>query len=309
MSTIRIGTRSSELAIWQANYIKAKIIATFPEQHCELVYIKTQGDRLLDQHLALIGGKALFIKELEQALLDHKIDLAVHSMKDVPSEIHPSFSIPIITKREDPSDAFVSIQYQSFDELPKNAVIGSSSLRRCAQLLHLRPDLQCKLLRGNVNTRLKKLQDGDFDAIVLASAGLIRLGKTEMITARFPISSMLPAVSQGVLGIEIRKNDQKIYHFVQHVHHQKTANEVACERAFLSKLAANCQVPVAAFAQCKNDTIDLQGMILSLDGKQKLTESISTPIHKSQKAAQDLADKLLDLGGKAILESINGIKA
>jgi hydroxymethylbilane synthase len=301
---IRIGTRASLLAVTQSTWVKNQIEQQYPDTTVELVKIVTKGDKILDVPLAKVGGKGLFVKEIEDALLDERVDLAVHSMKDVPAELPEGLQVAIVPEREVPQDAFVSGKYDSVDALAQGAVIGTSSLRRKSQLACLRPDLEIKDLRGNLDTRLRKLDDGEYDAIILAGAGLNRLGMQDRITALFTPEQMLPAIGQGSLGIELRIADTELLEGMQFLHHQDTAVTVAAERAFLLRLEGGCQVPIGGFATLEGDTITLTGLIASLDGKTILKEQLSGPAAKAEKIGITLAETLLDRGGKEILDEV-----
>ncbi|MCI5146696.1 MAG: hydroxymethylbilane synthase, partial [Candidatus Electrothrix sp. AR3] len=258
---IRIGTRASLLATTQSTWVKNQIEEQYPDTTVELVKIVTKGDKILDVPLAKVGGKGLFVKEIEDALLAERVDLAVHSMKDVPAELPPGLHVAIVPEREISQDAFVSVNYTAVDALPQGAVVGTSSLRRKSQLGCLRPDLKIKDLRGNLDTRLGKLDKGEYDAIILAGAGLNRLGLQERITTLFTAEQMLPAIGQGSLGIELRQTDSELLEGLQFLHHKHTAVTVAAERAFLLRLEGGCQVPIGGFATIKDDTIHLTGLI------------------------------------------------
>lgn len=261
MKTIRIGTRASKLALWQAHHVQNLL----QKKGCqvEIVKITTKGDQILDQSLSKIGGKGLFLKEIEEALLQGEVDIAVHSMKDVPYELPNGLVIPSILKREDPSDAFVSVKYQNLNELPKKAVIGTSSLRRSVQLKKLYPHLQFQDLRGNVDTRLKKLVTGEFDAIILASAGLIRLGLDHHINERLKI---IPAVAQGAIGIECRETDSAVVEFLQDLNHAETFECVSLERLFLQLAEGSCTMPIGCFVEKEKDVFSLKGFFANPDG-------------------------------------------
>ncbi|CAK8725138.1 hydroxymethylbilane synthase [Candidatus Electrothrix aarhusensis] len=301
---LRIGTRASLLAVTQSTWVKNQIEQQYPDTTVELVKILTKGDKILDVPLAKVGGKGLFVKEIEDALLDGRVDLAVHSMKDVPAEVPESLQVAIIPKREIPQDAFVSVNYKDVDALPQGAVIGTSSLRRKSQLACLRPDLEIRDLRGNLDTRLRKLDEGEYDAIILAGAGLNRLGMQKRITALFTSEQMLPAIGQGSLGIELRMADTELLDGLQFLHHRDTAVTVSAERAFLLRLEGGCQVPIGGFATIDNDTITLTGLIASLDGKTILREQLSGMASDAEKIGITLAETLLDRGGKAILDEV-----
>ncbi|NLX18379.1 MAG: hydroxymethylbilane synthase [Desulfobulbus sp.] len=301
---LRIGTRASLLAVTQSTWVKNQIESACPGTQVELVKITTKGDKILDVPLARIGGKGLFVKEIEDALLDGTIDLAVHSMKDVPTELPAGLHIGIIPARETPCDAFLSVHYTSIEELPAGASIGTSSLRRKSQLTGLRPDLTILDLRGNVDTRLRKLEEGEFDAIILAGAGLHRLGKTDRITSLLTPDQMLPAIGQGALGIELRKTDTDLLDGLQFLHHRPTALAVTAERAFLLRLEGGCQVPIGAYATLSGDQITLTGLIAAVDGSLILKEQTTGPAGKATALGTTLAEILLAKGGKAILDAV-----
>ena len=269
MSTriIRIATRKSALALWQAKYVKAALLNAHKNLQVELVPMSTQGDKILDTPLAKIGGKGLFIKELEVAMTESRADIAVHSMKDVPVSFPDGFGLHAICERENPFDAFVSNHFNSLQELPLNAVVGTSSLRRQCQLRKVRPDLLIKDLRGNVNTRLAKLDAGEYDAIVLAAAGLIRLGMQQRIQTEIPAELSLPAVGQGAVGIECRNDDADLIALLAPLNHFETSIRVTAERAMNAKLNGGCQVPIGSFAELNGQHITLRGLVGSVDGK------------------------------------------
>ncbi|MDH5299517.1 MAG: hydroxymethylbilane synthase, partial [Desulfobulbaceae bacterium] len=244
---IRIGTRKSMLALTQSNWIKSRIESQYPEVTVELVKIVTKGDKIVDVPLAKVGGKGLFVKEIEEALLRNEVDIAVHSMKDVPAELPEELHIGIVTKREDPRDAFISRKYKTVEDLPQGAKVGTSSLRRKAQLASLRPDLVIEDLRGNLDTRLKKLDDGVYDAIILAAAGLNRMGWSDRVSSYFNRQQMLPAVAQGAVGIELRKSDADLLAGLSFLDDYETTVAVTAERAFLARLEGGCQVPIGGF--------------------------------------------------------------
>src|SRR3972149_3721313 len=259
INKIHIGTRGSKLALWQAEWVKAEIQMIDPGIDVRLIKIKTTGDMILDVPLAQVGGKGLFVKEIEEAILRHDVDIAVHSMKDAPTDITVSLHLSAICEREDPRDAFVSkvqsskFKVQSFKDLPRGARIGTSSLRRSSQLLNMRPDLQITQLRGNLDTRMRKLDEGQFDAIILAAAGVKRLGLQDRITEILPFEVSLPAIGQGAIGIECRADDESINKIVGALNHKETSIAVRAERAFLRKLEGGCQVPIAAYANIVNN--------------------------------------------------------
>ncbi|CAK8721178.1 MAG: hydroxymethylbilane synthase [Candidatus Electronema aureum] len=301
---IRIGTRASLLAVTQSTWVKNQIERQHPGTSVELVKIITKGDKILDVPLAKVGGKGLFVKEIEDALLDGRVDLAVHSMKDVPAELPAGLHVAIVPEREVPFDAFISVKCKSLAELPQGAVIGTSSLRRKSQLAALRPDLEIKDLRGNLDTRLKKLDEGVYDAIILAGAGLNRLGMQNRITALFSPEQMLPAIGQGALGIELREADSELLVGLQFLHHADTAAAVTAERAFLLRLEGGCQVPIGGFATVAGDTVNLTGLIAALDGKKVFKEQLAGPVAKATEIGKTLAEKLLAAGGKAVLDEV-----
>jgi hydroxymethylbilane synthase len=305
--TLRIATRSSALALWQAEFIQQELERLNDGISVELVRIKTQGDKILDVPLAKIGGKGLFVKELEEAMLDGRADLAVHSMKDVPMEFPEGLGLVAICEREDPTDAFVSNRYDTVDALPDGAVVGTASLRREAQLRAHRPDLQIRTLRGNVNTRLAKLDAGEFDAIVLASSGLKRLGFHDRIRYCLPDTLSLPAVGQGALGIECRLDDQQLLDMLAVLNHQDTADRVKAERALNRRLQGGCQVPIAAYALLEDkDTVWLRGLVGAVDGTEILRVEGRAPRAEGERLGRELAEDLLGLGADRLLAEIYG---
>jgi len=301
---IRIGTRGSKLALAQSEWVKAQIEAQRAGVQVELVIIKTRGDKILDAPLSRIGGKGLFVKEIEEALLKEEIDLAVHSMKDMPAELAEGLKISIYPEREDPRDAFVSLEYSTLQDLPDGARVGTSSLRRSAQLLNIRPDLKIVPLRGNVDTRLKKLETEDLQAIILAVAGLNRLGLEERITQIIEPEVILPAIGQGALGIEIRENDQKLDELLGFFNHKQTETIVRAERAFLKKMEGGCQVPLAAHGQFLSEEIIIRGLVSELDGSRAIKKQVNGKPHEPEKLGQELAELLLDSGGREILKKV-----
>ncbi len=301
---LRIGTRASLLAVTQSTWVKKQIEQQYPGTQVDLVTIITKGDKILDVPLAKVGGKGLFVKEIEDALLDERIDIAVHSMKDVPAELPSGLHVAIIPQREEAVDAFISNRYPSLAALPQGAVLGTSSLRRKAQLMALRPDLCIQDLRGNLDTRLGKLDKGDYDAIILAAAGLNRLKMQDRITALFSPEDMLPAIGQGALGIELRQEDKELLAALQFLHHADTAAAVAAERAFLLRLEGGCQVPIGGFATLVGDTVQLTGLIAALDGQTVFKEHANGPRTAATALGTRLADSLLAAGGKAILAEV-----
>lgn len=303
--TIRIGSRGSQLALWQAEWVQTQINQNHPDCTTQLVIIKTTGDKITDVPLAKVGGKGLFVKEIEEALLDGRIDIAVHSMKDMPSEIPPDLCIGAVPQRENPLDALVSDRYASIDALPQGACLGTSSLRRAAQLLHYRPDVNIAPLRGNLDTRLKKLADNtDLDAIVLASAGLKRLGMADRITTYIEPEIMLPAVGQGALCIESRINDKEIGPIVSGLDHAESHIAVLAERAFSQRLEGGCQVPIAAHATLNDNRLHVTGMVAELDGRLVLKDTVEGSCDQAAAAGLKLAENLLARGAGPILQRI-----
>ena len=304
MKTIRIATRKSALALWQAEYVKAELLRNHPNLTVELVPMSTQGDKILDTPLAKIGGKGLFVKELEQAMLDDRADIAVHSMKDVPVEFPDGLMLHTICPRENPQDAFVSNQFKSIDELPSGAVVGTSSLRRQCQLKALRPDLTVRDLRGNVNTRLAKLDNGEYAAIILAAAGLIRLGFEQRIAALMPVDTSLPANGQGAVGIECRSDDKEVQQLLSALEHRETRICVLAERAMNRKLQGGCQVPIGAYAVIENDTLWLRGLVGALDGSEIIRHQLRGPVAEAEQLGVALAEHLLSQGADRILQDV-----
>ena len=302
MHKIKIGTRASRLALWQAEFVAAELKKIFPALDVELIHVHTTGDKILDAPLAKIGGKGLFTKELELQLSRGEIDLAVHSLKDVPTELPAGFKIAAITRREQPFDAFVSEKFSSLDELPEGSIVGTSSLRRSAQLLKLRPDLQIKNLRGNVDTRLKKLDAGEFDAIILAATGLERLGYAARI--RQLLTQIIPAAGQGALAIEIRSDDAEVAKLVRPLNDEETFSATAVEREFLREVGGSCQVPVGVFAKIDGGRLIVRALISSLDGKKFVAETVEVPVSEIDGLGKNLARTLLDDGGREILAEL-----
>ena len=305
MKTLKIATRQSPLALWQAEHIRSRLNQLYPDLTVELVKFVTQGDKILDTPLAKIGGKGLFVKELEAALLDGRADLAVHSMKDVPMHLPDGLSLAVICEREDPFDAFVSNQYQHFNELPQGAKVGTSSLRRKCQILQQRPDLEIIDLRGNVGTRLSKLDEGLYDAIILASAGLKRLGLAGRIRHSLSAEISLPAVGQGALGLECRSNDSALLKLIEPLQHQETSNCVRAERAFNAYLEGGCQVPIAGYATLRNDQIQIEGRVGSVDGKVILKAQRVGAIEQAEQLGEQLAQDLLAQGAGDLLKALH----
>jgi len=303
---IKIGTRASLLAMTQSTNIKNLIEAQYPGTTVELVKIITKGDKIVDAPLAKVGGKGLFVKELEEAMLSREVDMAVHSMKDVPSDLPEELHIGVVTKREDPRDAFLSVKYKSVTDLPQGAKVGTSSLRRKAQLFHLRPDLEIHDLRGNLDTRIRKLDEGMYDAIILATAGLNRLQWSHRITAFFSAEEMLPAVAQGAVGIELRKDSVELLAGLAFLQHEETTIAVTGERGFLHRLEGGCQVPIGAHGTVAGGQLTITGLIASVDGKEILRKSVTGPVAEAASLGVTMAEELLDLGGRAILEEVYG---
>ena len=307
--TLRIATRESLLALWQAEYIKARLEACHPGLQVELLGMTTRGDQLLDSPLSKIGGKALFVKELEQALLDGRADIAVHSMKDVPMEFPEGLGLAIICEREDPRDAFVSNHYADVDALPQGARVGTSSLRRECQLRARRPDLQISSLRGNVQTRLRKLDDGEFDAIILASAGLIRLELQQRIASFMNVEDSLPACGQGAVGVETRLDDNWVRELLAPLHDPDSAAKVMAERAMNTRLQGGCQVPIAGYAitdDSRDDHLWLRALVGEPDGSRVLRAELSAPAADPEALGVAVAEALLAQGAGDILAAVYG---
>ena len=302
MARLRIGSRGSQLALWQANHISALLRER--GHQVELEIIKTTGDKITEVALSKVGTKGMFTKEIEEALADGRVDLAVHSLKDLPTELSAGFEIAAITKRENPRDVFCSQNYPSINELPRVARVGTSSLRRQAQLKALRPDIEIHSLRGNVDTRLRKLEAGEYDAIILAAAGLNRLGKTELVKQIIPADIMCPAAGQGALGIEIRAGDTGTRQHLAFLDDAPARATTTCERALLNKLGGGCQVPIGAFAEIRNGRLHLEGIVAHPDGGSVLRESRDgdDPIELGESVGQTL----LGRGGDAILDEVYG---
>ncbi len=300
-AALRIATRQSRLALWQAEHVAARLRELHPGLEVVLVPMTTQGDRVLDRPLAEVGGKGLFIKELEIALQEGRADIAVHSMKDVPSELPPGMTLAAMLTRADPRDAFVSRRIAHFNELPQNAHIGTSSLRRQSQLKALRPDLRISPLRGNVDTRLRKLDEGQYDAIILAAAGLKRLEYDQHITHLIDIDQSLPAVGQGVVGVECRADDAHSIAAVAALNDPVSRICCECERAFALRLQGSCQSPIAGFAQLSGDRIELRGVVASEDGKTIYRGTIDGAVADANALGIQLAQRLLDAGAEQLL--------
>ena len=303
-SELKIGTRGSQLALFQANWVKDRLVQAHPDLRVTLIKIKTTGDKIQDAPLAKIGGKGLFVKEIEEALLKKRTDLAVHSIKDVPTEFPEGLHLSVITKREDPRDVLISKDGKPLKDLPKGAKIGTSSLRRQAQLLHFRSDFELIPLRGNLDTRLKKLKSMNLDAIVLALAGVKRLGFDEKITEIIPPEVSLPAIGQGALGIETRMADQEVESRIRLLNDRDSSIAINAERAFLKKLEGGCQVPIAAFARIVDTTLHIDGLVGTIDGKRLIRHHVEGPIERAESLGVELAEILLGQGAKEILDEI-----
>ncbi len=303
---LRIATRKSPLAIWQAEHVSSRLQQLHPQLQIELVRMSTSGDKLLDSPLSQVGGKGLFVKELEQGLLSGAADIAVHSMKDVPVELPPGLHLPVILQREDPRDAFVSNKHASIDDLPPGARLGTASLRRQCQLRARRPDLDIVTLRGNVNSRLSKLDGGDYAAIMLAAAGLIRLGMGARITRLLEPDESLPAIGQGAIGIECRDGDSRVLDLISALDHTSTHICVRAERALNIRLHGGCQVPIAGFAELGHGVIVLRGLVGSLDGQRFVRGVISGKPEDAEELGTVLAEDLLARGAGAILQELQG---
>ena len=303
--TLKIATRKSPLALWQAEHVSARLREAHPGLEVELVRMVTQGDKILDTPLAKVGGKGLFVKELEVGLLEGNADIAVHSIKDVPVEFPDGLHMPVILDREDPRDAFVSNTYKSFADLPQGACVGTSSLRRQTQLLAKRPDLIIKDLRGNVGTRLGKLDNGDYDAIILASAGLTRLELSERITEYLDTDISLPAIGQGAIGIECRQDDAEVEQLIAVLNHDDTATRVRAERAMNHRLEGGCQVPIGGHATLNDSALTIRGLVARSDGSEIVSGSVSGHRDEAEKLGIELADDLLSRGAKAILAELH----
>ena len=305
MGSLRIGSRGSQLALWQANHVAGLLRA---QGHTvEIQVIKTTGDKITDVALSKVGTKGMFTKEIEDALIAGEVDLAVHSLKDVPTELQPEFELAAIMKREDPRDAFISLNFHDLDGLPRGARVGTSSLRRQCQLKSMRPDLQIIPLRGNVDTRLRKLESGEYDAIILASAGLHRLGLDHYLRYRIPAEQMCPAAGQGALAIEIRRCDRNTHGMLKFLDHSETRAAIACERALLAALGGGCQVPIGAYATADNRERRLDGMVGRPDGTEVLRERAAGKSY--EELSRVIAERLLRRGADRILAEVYGREA
>ena len=302
--TLKIATRQSPLALWQANYVKDRLQQLYPDLTIELVPMVTKGDVILDSPLAKIGGKGLFVKELENALLTKEADIAVHSMKDVPMQFPEGLGLAVICQREDPRDAFVSHSYRTFAELPQGAVVGTSSLRRQCQLKALRPDLDIRSLRGNVGTRLSKLDNGDYDAIILASAGLIRLGLADRIASFIDVEQSLPAAGQGAVGIECRTDDMQVQALLAPLADAKTTYCVRAERAMNNHLQGGCQVPIGGYAVLQQGQLYLRALVGDIDGSRIIRAEGKSPVENAEALGVQIAEQLLAQGADKILQAI-----
>ncbi len=303
---IRLGTRGSALALWQAEWVKSELEKKYPGMTVPLTKIKTTGDKILDVPLAQVGGKGLFVKEIEEAMLSNEIDIAVHSMKDVPTFFPDGLHLSCITEREDARDALLSRNKVKFKDLPKGANVGTSSLRRQAQLMHARPDFVIHQLRGNVDTRLRKLKEGQFDAIILAAAGVKRLGLAENVTEYIEPEISLPAIGQGALGIECRVDDRELNDLIAFFNHTDTRTCVTGERALLRRLEGGCQVPIACYGRMQEGKLHLIGLVGSVDGKRIIRDAIEGEPEKAEKLGVTLAEKLLSRGADVILREVYG---
>jgi len=301
---VRIATRKSPLALWQAEFVKAQLEHFHPNIQVELVTMVTKGDKILDTPLAKVGGKGLFVKELETAMLEGRADIAVHSMKDVPVEFPEGLGLQVICEREDPRDAFVSNNFNNIDELPLGSIVGTSSLRRQCQIRAARPDLIIRDLRGNVGTRLGKLDNGEYDAIILAAAGLIRLKMHDRIASVIEPEQSLPAVGQGAVGIECRLDDDRMKDLLAPLEHQETRQRVLIERAVNKRLEGGCQVPIGSYCVLEGDQFWLRALVGSPDGSVMLTEEARGNLVDAETIAIEVADKLLNRGGREILQQV-----
>lgn len=302
--TLKIATRQSPLALWQANYVKDRLQQLYPDLTIELVPMVTKGDVILDSPLAKIGGKGLFVKELENALLTQEADIAVHSMKDVPMQFPEGLGLAVICQREDPRDAFVSHSYRTFAELPQGAVVGTSSLRRQCQLKALRPDLDIRSLRGNVGTRLSKLDNGDYDAIILASAGLIRLGLADRIASFIDVEQSLPAAGQGAVGIECRTDDMQVQALLAPLADAETTYCVRAERAMNNHLQGGCQVPIGGYAVLQQGQLYLRALVGDIDGSRIIRAEGKSAVENAEVLGVQIAEQLLAQGADKILQAI-----
>ena len=302
---IRIGTRGSQLALWQAEHVKYLITSVFPEKQVTIAVIKTTGDRITDRPLAMVGGKGLFVKEIETALCNREIHLAVHSMKDMPGDLPAGLTIGAVPSRENPFDVLICRKGLSLDDYPSGARIGTSSLRRASQLKHLRPDLEMVSIRGNLDTRMRKLASGEYDAIVLAAAGMLRLGQADKITQYLDDTIMVPAVGQGALCIETREDDREMAGILRHLDHSASRTCVQGERAFLKQIEGSCHIPVACFGRIHAGRVHLTAVVASEDGRNLVRKEVVSPMDMVEEHGRKLAVQVLENGGKQILETIN----
>ena len=307
LKTVSIATRKSPLALWQAEHVKTQLQQHHPQIEVELVSMQTEGDRILDKPLSLVGGKGLFIKELEQALYEQRADIAVHSMKDVTIDMPEGLQLPVILEREDPHDAFISEKYKRINDLPQGAVVGTSSLRRKCQLMAWRGDLNIKDLRGNVGTRLKKLDDGEYDAIILAAAGVMRLGLEDRISEIIPTDIILPAIGQGAIGIQMRAGDNDVLEIVASLNHETTQQQVETERVVSRRLFGGCQLPIAAYAEISKENIgqeqiNICAMVGRVDGSEIVRDSVIGDLQDRDTLGLQLAETLLTNGADDILK-------
>jgi hydroxymethylbilane synthase len=307
MANLRIGSRGSQLALWQANHVAGLLRER--GHSAEIEVIKTTGDKITDVALAKVGTKGMFTKEIEEALADRRVDLAVHSLKDVPTELAPEFDLAAILKREDPRDAFISVKFGKLEELPQRAGVGTSSLRRQCQLKALRPDLEIISLRGNVDTRLKKLETGEYDAIILAAAGVHRLGLDKHVRYVIPPEVICPAAGQGALAVEIRRGDDQTRKNIEFLDHRRTRLEIECERALLARLGGGCQVPIGAYATADVRELWLTAMVGRPDGSEILRDLRAGPTSEPSELGQQVAERLLERGASKILHDVYGQEA
>jgi hydroxymethylbilane synthase len=305
VNSIRIATRKSKLAICQAEYVKHKLQSLYPKLEVKLIKLSSEGDRMLDVSLSKIGGKGLFIKEVEQALLNNNADIAVHSMKDMPAIIDKNFSLTTVCTRENPYDSLISNKYKNLEQLPYGAIVGTSSLRRESQILNIRPDLTIKFIRGNINSRIAKLDNQEYDAIILACAGLYRLNMQNRISQIFTAQQMLPAAAQGAICIEVIATNEEIKKLLQPINDTISFAETTAERAVSAKLNASCSTPIAAFAQTKNNSLTLEALVATKDGKQIIKSSQSGNITDAKIIGNNVAEDLLKQGAKKILDNLN----
>lgn len=304
LKKVVVGTRASRLALWQTEWVVARLKERYPEATFEILHIKTSGDKILDSPLSAIGDRGLFVKEIEMALQNGEIDLAVHSMKDVPTQVADGLTIGVVAERTDPRDVLVSKKYRSLRDLPPRARLGTSSLRRVAQLAHFRPDLCFEPIRGNLDTRLRKLETLDLAGVVLAAAGLERMGWTQDVVERLDPAICLPAVGQGAIGVEIRADDHELLACLEFLNHPPTRSAVMAERAFLAKLEGGCQVPIGALGEVHGKNLLLRGVIVSLDGQRLVRGEKEGPVERAAELGKELAEELCRKGGQAILDEI-----